>query len=207
MKRLLKTLTILATVASGAVLFQNAAKAQPGPGQTGFWCHTQAGQYPTTMYQSANGEWEPWIRWASHHFTGSGYDPLTRCREVSGRMETYRRNRQLYYITAGRMNGENVICTASQVNGRCENLIYTLRPGADVIQTLQTFMAWREGQAATPSLCESGQVPYINVGDRLYNDNAPATTSAPTPQTAPAPAAVPAPAPRPSSNGGGMRDL
>ncbi|PPT05903.1 hypothetical protein CKA32_003931 [Geitlerinema sp. FC II] len=111
------------------------------------------------------------------------------------------------YITAGRMNGENVICTASQVNGRCENLIYTLRPGADVIQTLQTLMAWREGQAATPSQRESGQVPYINVGDRLYNDNAPATTSAPTPQTAPEPAAIPAPAPRPSSNGGGMRDL
>ncbi len=38
MKRLLKTLTILATVASGAALFQNAAKAQPAPGQSGFFC-------------------------------------------------------------------------------------------------------------------------------------------------------------------------
>ncbi|HBQ98062.1 MAG: hypothetical protein J7524_15590 [Roseofilum sp. Belize BBD 4] len=57
-----------------------------------------------------------------------------------------------------------VICTASQVNGRCEHLIYTLKAGQDPIATLYNFLAWREGQAATPSLFESSQpsAPYID---------------------------------------------
>jgi hypothetical protein len=128
---------------------------------------------------------------------------------VSDRLETYRRNRQLQFITVGRMNNQNVICSASQENVPCENLIYTLKAGQDPIATLYNFLAWREGQAATPSLFESSQpsVPYIDVRDRLGDDSAPAAP-VPQPSTPVAPPASRQPvAPPPSNNSGGMREL
>jgi Circadian oscillating protein COP23 len=124
--------------------------------------------------------------------------PQQRCEEVSGRLETYRRNGQLKFITVGRMNNQNVICTASQINGRCEGLIYTLKPSQDAIRTLNNFLAWREGQAGAPSLSESRQVPYIDVSSRLDDGNAPAS---------PAPNNTQPAAPQPAQNQGGMRDL
>ncbi len=175
----------LALLLAGAIA--QRAEAQPGPGQRGFWCHTARNQPPTTMYQNSEGQREPWIRWVSDHFGGSGYDPLTRCREVSSRLETYRLNHQLNYVTVGRMNNQNVICTASENNGRCEGLIFTLRPNTDPIQTLYNFMAWREGQAATPSLYESGAVPYIYVGDRIEQGDSTPETVQPEPEPSAAP--------------------
>jgi hypothetical protein len=86
---------------------------------------------------------------------------------VSGRLEKYRSNEQLKYITVGIMNGQKVVCTASQVNGRCEDLIYTLKPNQDAVQTLNNLLSWREGQAGAPSLYESGEIPYIDVSERL----------------------------------------
>lgn len=136
----------------------------------GFSCDTSSGS-PTTIYQNSQGGREPWIHWNSDAFADSGYDPLTRCQQVSSRFETYRQNRQLKYITVGIMNEQNVICTASNVNGRCEGLLFTLKPEQDPIATLYKLLAWREGQAGVPSLSESGAAPYIDVSDRLEYNN------------------------------------
>jgi len=162
---------IAGTVITGTILgISDGSNAQPAPSQSGFWCDTSSGT-PSTLYRNLQGGVEPWIRWTSNTFAASGWDPLTRCQEVSARLETYRRQKRLNYITIGRMNNLNVICTASQVNGRCEGLIYTLKPGQDPIQTLNNFLAWREGQAGTPSLYESTgqrqQRRYIDVRARL----------------------------------------
>ncbi|MBE9146888.1 COP23 domain-containing protein [Planktothrix mougeotii] len=151
------------------------ALSQPAPGQRGFFCDTSTGT-PTTVYQNSQGSREPWIKWESDAFSGAGYDPLRRCTEVSGRLETYRQNKQLKYITAGMMNSQQVICTASQVNGRCEGLIFTLKPNQDAVTTLNKLLAWREGQAGTPSLSESGNIPYIDVSGRLENESHSLTT-------------------------------
>jgi hypothetical protein len=157
----------------GAIAFN----AIPGRTQAaGFTCDNSSGS-PTTVYYNRQGGQEPWIRWVSNSFAGAGYDPLTRCREVSNRLETYRSNKQLKYITVGMMNRQPVVCTASQVNGRCEGLIFTLKRGQDAVRTLNNLLAWREGQAATPSLRESGAVPYIDVSARLQDDGNAATTS------------------------------
>lgn len=220
MKRLLKTLMVLATVASGATLLPTAAKAQPAPGQSGFFCDLSRAQYnyPVTYYQNRQGAREPWIIWRSQNFTSSGYDPATRCQQVSGRLEGYRRDRVLNKITVGIMNRQRVICTASPTNGRCAGLIYTLRPGTDAVRTLNTFLAWREGQASTPSLLESSarQRPVIDVGSRMAAFEAqggpaqanpttrPAPVSRPAARPAPAPAAQPAPAPQGND---GLREL
>lgn len=215
MKRLLKTLTAIAAIVGGTALFQTSSRAQPAPGQSGFFCdlsYTYA-NYPVTFYQSSAGNREPWIMWAFEGFSDAGYDPATRCQQVSGRLETYRRNRELNLITVGTMNGQRVICTASPTNGRCDQLIYTLKPGADAIATLNNFLAWREGQASTPSLFESsaGQRPVIDVGSHIEAFEAQGAPAAADPAPAPAavdPAPAPVPAPAPQNNGGGgLRDL
>ena len=112
----------------------------PATEQTGFWCDDTTVE---TKYQRPDGQVQVWIRWQSTAFQRSGYSPLRRCQEVSSRLENYRRNRQLNFITVGRMNGQNVICTATE-SGSCTNLIYTLRPDErDPMGALQAFLAWR----------------------------------------------------------------
>lgn len=144
--------------------------ARPAADQRGFWCETSS-EKPVTMYQNGLGQTEPWIEWVSDYFSSSGWDPVTRCQEVSARLETYRRNRQLKFITIGTMNNQNVICTASQVGGACQGLIYTLKPKQDPETTLYNFLAWREGQTGKPSLSESPlDHLYIDVTERLGED-------------------------------------
>ncbi|MEZ2233348.1 COP23 domain-containing protein [Microcoleus sp.] len=140
--------------------------SQPIQGEGRFWCSTSNSQ-PVTVYQNPQGAIEPWIEWTSDYFSGSGYDPETRCQLVSQRLETYRRNQQLKYITVGVMNGQNVICTANQMNGICQNLIYTLKPGQDPIGSLYNLLAWRQGQVGMPSLDEASIIPYIDVRKKL----------------------------------------
>ncbi|MEM8674845.1 MAG: COP23 domain-containing protein [Cyanobacteria bacterium P01_G01_bin.67] len=139
----------------------------PGITQSGFRCDT-SGDVPTTMYQSSQGNPEPWIQWVSDHFTGSGWSPDSRCQEVSARLETYRKNKQLRYVTLGTVNNQSVICVASQDQGPCEGIIYTLKPGQDGIQALNNLFAWRKGEEGLQSNYESvTAIPYIDVGARL----------------------------------------
>lgn len=148
----------------------HARPSQPTQGEGRFWCSISNGQ-PVTVYQNPQGAIEPWIEWTSDYFSGSGYDPETRCQLVSQRLETYRRNQQLKYITVGVMNGQNVICTANQINGLCQNLIYTLKPGQDPIGSLYNLLAWRQGQVGMPSADESSKIPYIDVSQKLRPNN------------------------------------
>ncbi|MGL5065843.1 MAG: COP23 domain-containing protein, partial [Microcoleus sp.] len=96
MKQQLLTKVLAATVIalSNATLAVVPSQAQPLPRQTGFWCRTSTG-LPATVYQNPQGAVEPWIEWTSDYFSGSGYNPITRCQLVSQRLETYRRNREL----------------------------------------------------------------------------------------------------------------
>ncbi|MEJ1933833.1 COP23 domain-containing protein, partial [Nostoc sp. NIES-2111] len=164
-----------------------ASLQQPGRAEytKGFYCDTSTGQ-PVTVYRNASGGLEPWIRWTSEFFKKSGYNSVDRCLEVSGRLETYRQQKSLRFITVGIINRQRVVCTASQVNGRCEGLIFTLKPGQDAVKTLVNLLAWREGQAGTPSLYESGEIPYIDVSSRIDSNTTPVVSpnnSQPTPQS------------------------
>ncbi len=201
-------ITLASLTLSSLILSTQASPAQPGPGQRGFWCGNNNGA-PATLYQNSEGGRELWINWRSNAFTEAGFDPLTRCQQVSTRLENYRQARSLRYVTVGIMNGQRVMCTASQVNGRCENLIYTLRPGQDAVRTLHNFLALREGQAGVPALNESGSIPYIDVGSILDADEARASAR-PTANPLPAPSQTYQPTnptnPQPVSTGG-MRDL
>ncbi|MEL6494470.1 MAG: COP23 domain-containing protein [Cyanobacteria bacterium J06623_7] len=135
--------------------------------RSGFSCDT-TGENPTTIYQSSQGAPEPWIQWVSDHFSGSGWNPDARCKEVSSRLETYRKNKLLKYVTLGTVNNQSVICVATQDQGPCEGIIYTLKPGQDGIKAINNLFAWRKGEQGLQSNYESvTAIPYIEVGTRL----------------------------------------
>ena len=153
-------------ILSNISISRASRQSQPNLGQGGFVCDTSTGE-PVNVYQNPQGFREPWIRWNSNFFSSSGYDPLTRCQQVSQRLENYNRNRQLNYVTVGVVNNQKVICTTSRVNGPCEGLIYTLRRDQDPAPALSSFFVWLANQKARPSLFESSTAIYINVGERL----------------------------------------
>jgi hypothetical protein len=161
----LKPLTTV-VVASVITLGASVGISQPSQArhEAGFYCDT-SGNKPVTVYQNHEGITEPWIRWTSNYFRNAGYDPLTRCQDVSQRLETYHRNRQLRFVTTGRMNGQNVICTANKFNGDCENLILTLKPSENPTEALKNLFAWYSGGSHS----ENGRnrTPYIDVSGRL----------------------------------------
>jgi V8-like Glu-specific endopeptidase len=156
-------------ILSNISMSRASSQSQPNLGQGGFVCDTSTGE-PVTVYQNPQGFREPWIRWNSNFFSSSGYDPLTRCQQVTQRLENYKRNRQLNYVTVGVVNNQKVICTSSRVNGPCEGLIYTLRHDQDPAPALSSFFVWLANQKARPSLFESSTAIYINVGERLGLD-------------------------------------
>ncbi|MEH1795644.1 MULTISPECIES: COP23 domain-containing protein [unclassified Nostoc] len=149
-------------VAGGIALSATATINQPSQAESrrGFYCDT-SGNKPVTVYTNPRGVSEPWIRWTSNYFKDAGYNKLTRCQDVSQRLENYRRNRDLRFITVGKMNGQNVICTANQVNGRCEKLILTLKPNEDGVQALNNLLAWHQ------PLSKSNRTPYVDLREHL----------------------------------------
>lgn len=206
--------TLLATTGaialSSLILGKEPAQSQAA---TAFYCGTNAEGLPTTIYRNSEGRTEPWIVWGSNFFADAGFNNQERCQQVSARLETYRRDRQLSYITVGRMNGEDVVCTASPVNGRCDKLIFTLKPGQNSLRTLINLLAWREGQAGAPSLFEStgssSSVPTTIIGGNTVIDvrgrvEAEAVSS---PAAAPAPVNVQPVMPQPNRNPGSLREL
>ncbi|NEO30695.1 MAG: hypothetical protein F6K36_09735 [Symploca sp. SIO3C6] len=166
-----------------------AATGSSGTG--GFFCDTSSG-IPETRYQNSSGSSEVWIRWSSNFFSTSGYDPLSRCQAVSGRLENYRRNGKLNYMGVGQMNGQNIICTAIKP-GNCLGLVYTLKPQQSPLETLQQFMQHRVGVVGTAPLYESEdgeeETPFVDVRPFLEGNTntAPALVSPNQNNTAPSP--------------------
>ena len=160
--------TIMA-IASGTIvlLFSPLTQAQA---QKGFVCDNSSA-VPTTMYYNGQGDSEPWIKWVSEHFSEAKWTPQARCQTVSQRLEQYRQEGRLKYVTLGIENEQQIICVASKDNGPCEGIIYTLKPGQDGIAALNNLFAWGSGQQNLESNYESSGVPYINVGARLSQES------------------------------------
>lgn len=163
------SLTVLAiTTMVTAFGLTNSVEAQSA---RGFKCDTDSA-IPTTMYQDSQGSKEPWIKWISEHFSDSNWTPMARCQTVSQRLEEYRVDGKLKYVTLGMENNQQIICVASYDNGPCEGIVYTLRPGQDGIAALNNLFAWGSGQENLESNYESAEIPYINVGAKLkQSDN------------------------------------
>ncbi|MEH2054311.1 COP23 domain-containing protein [Nostoc sp.] len=137
-----------------------------------FSCDTSSSALPATKATNiATGASLSVVRWYSEYFTGSGYDPVTRCQQVSARFQQAHNNGSLDYITAGVVNGMPVICAASP-GGSCNtsNLLFTLKRGVNAAETLQRLFDVRDG--AGPALYESKGRTYVNLTQKLAPLNA-----------------------------------
>ena len=137
-----KSLVMASLLTGFALVGSLLAPAQAGTTARGFVCGSTQGA-PSTNAVKPDGGQVPVIRWTSNTFTSAGWSPQRRCEEVSKRFDTYFKQGRLRYITTGRMNSLPVICTATRHAGRCDGLLYTLKPGQNATATL--LICWRSG--------------------------------------------------------------
>jgi Circadian oscillating protein COP23 len=91
---------------------------------------------PTTLLWNPSGKRAliQWVKQMDSHWT-----PEKRCQEVSQRMQEANNAGTMKFITNGKINGQRVICSATEVNGDCKNLLMTLRPGDNSLKFINEF--------------------------------------------------------------------
>jgi Circadian oscillating protein COP23 len=129
-----------------------------------FFCGSDGYDTPTT-YVRSGGQSLPLIHWVSHYFSGSGYDPLTRCEQVSERFNRFYQDGRLNFITTGFVNRQPVVCVSGHIGGPCTDVLFTLKPGEDASQAIQQLFDVRIGESGP--LYESGSRLYIDLNERL----------------------------------------
>jgi hypothetical protein len=200
------SLAIAGVIALGTAPFvQPSANAQDRV----FVCGVSSNGIPTTYANTPRGQVVV-VRWVSQYFSGSGYNPMTRCQEVSSRFERHRLAGNLDFITAGYLNGQPAICAGAS-NPPCtsEKLLFTLKPGSNAAARIQQLFNIRSGASSTPlyenTRRSAGESATVNMNEFLKNAPVEASAQSPQPttpdQSAPVTPSQSAPA-RPS--GGGM---
>jgi Circadian oscillating protein COP23 len=128
---------------------------------TSFICGTSNGK-PATVARTKKGD-VPIVVWSSEEFSSSGFNPQTRCQQVSARFQSLYRSGQLKYITAGTINKLPVVCATKQLKGACDrqNLLYTLKPNSDASLAIKKLTAIRN-RATSIVIEESGKPPSTN---------------------------------------------
>ena len=121
---------------------------------------------PTTVANMASGKKVSVIRWVSNTFSNSGWSPSARCNKVSQRFTELNQKGTLRYLTTGRVNGQNVICAAIRKGDRCNDLLFTLKPGQNPTATLHRLFNVQRKANAGP-LNETGDRGYVNVNTLL----------------------------------------
>lgn len=124
-----------------------------------FSCSNDQDGTPTTFVQTPKGSF-PVIRWVSDYFTANGYDPATRCRQVSDKFQQYADNGTLNYITTGIVNQQPVVCVSSTKGGACQGVLFTLKSDESASRTIQQLFDIRAGASG----------PLYESGDRIYFD-------------------------------------
>jgi len=129
--------------------------------QVSFSCG-QDGSTPSTIAKIKDQNEVVVILWSSTVFAEAGYDPQTRCKQVSERFEKYQKAKALIYVTAGKINGQPVLCVTSKEEGVCGEgipvdteggLLYTLKPGSDakaILEELATAIKSQDKASQKP---------------------------------------------------------
>lgn len=135
--RTLVSILTTSFVALGATLtFQQPTRA----GDTVFFCAVSpATNLPTTYASKPSTDKfaKPVIRWYSDYFSSAGYTPWTRCQEVTGRFQKAYDRGLLSNVTTGYVNGLPVVCASSGSGCNSDNLLFTLKKGADAAAAVQ----------------------------------------------------------------------
>jgi hypothetical protein len=174
LKSVAKCLLGAAIALSGTTLFSQPSNACPIgepciPEQHAFddrnifFCDQRHGS-PTTAVRTPGGVM-PVIRWVSHYFLPSGYNPQTRCQDVSARFQTYYNNGMLNYITTGIVNRQPVVCVTDSTGGPCQGVLFTLKPHQNASKVIEKLFDIRAG--ASGPLYESSSRVYFDMNQYL----------------------------------------
>ena len=192
LQTLTKTLTIALIGVGAALTLQSPSQAQ-----TIFECLVpMTGPYigvPTTYAKVGPNEYKAVIRWVSRYFSGSGYTPMQRCQEVTGRFNAlYARPSGIDIITTGYLNGLPVIYSPSDGRERANsaNLLFTLKRGENATQKIAQLFDIRAGASSSPlfeSSSDSATVYFKKFLESVPVETNPATgsSSSPAPGTSP----------------------
>lgn len=133
-----------------------------------FQCRQQGNYYTIAIDQNGKLS-DPVIVWTTEEFSGAGYTPERRCREVTGRLnELLEQNNDSLsglYLTAGRVNGQTVLCSVNNTRYGCNsnNMLFTLsgnnaRNPNRVLQSLAD-----DSQSSGNLIQESGGQVYVDL--------------------------------------------
>jgi hypothetical protein len=150
-----KIMAIVLCSTLGVISLGKPSQAQYQPQRNIYTCLERNGK-STTVVDTRRGRIEL-IVWQSNFFQGSGWDPQSRCEEVSSRFQQFSDTGELRYVTTGKINGYNVICVADSERPQqniCQNngLLITLEPNDNPEQVkneLFDVAARIRGQAIT----------------------------------------------------------
>lgn len=185
--KFLKIFVAIAPVAiASSGLFLNLpsqAGTRPAANKPGFWCDT-SGTYPITKYQNKTNVQQLWIGWTSTLLSASGYNPVSRCEQVSRRFEQYRSAGKLAIITTGTINNQPVICNGN-APGQCNGLLYTLKPGESATEAINSIRNLAQNKAGAQIRYESeddtfeSDIPYVDVRGLIEQGDAPSAIMPP----------------------------
>jgi hypothetical protein len=130
-----------------------------------------------TIAVAGNKKTNPLITYNSSFFSGSGFTPERRCREISERLETAvaKNGGKLkgLLLTVGEVNGLNVICYVNNNQSACtkRNVLMTLLPGNNPGETLATFLNVVAEPFSSPNPVRiSESRTYIPFGDSVERE-------------------------------------
>jgi hypothetical protein len=152
-----------------------------------FFCGKDGDGTPITAFSHPSRGDVIIIRWESNYFKEKGFDPQSRCQEVSLKFQQYRDQSKLQYITTGRKNGYNIICVAEGdrlpcLNDKDQGQLWTLKPESNPNEVLAALKDRRAGgdqpldmmsppesnpNEVLPALKESQPIPESNPNEVL----------------------------------------
>lgn len=102
------------------------------------------------------------------------WSPEKRCEQVSTQMNQAFQADNVKFLTNGKMNGQNVICTATEVRGDCQNLLMTLRSEDKPLLFLDELRNTLNGKSSEPNIHTSDGVQmYFKIDLQAMWKNAP----------------------------------
>jgi uncharacterized membrane protein len=132
---LLTSLLALGVLVLAAVTATN--QSSPAQSTTIYSCNTTRNNIPTTVAYT-EGKQISLIRWEKEG--NSKYTAEDRCRIVSARFQKAYEKGVLKFITGGVMNGERVVCAASDYGAPCSQLLFTLEGNEDADAIIERLM-------------------------------------------------------------------
>jgi hypothetical protein len=189
-------LSILTKVLTAGVLSLDTFGAfnQPSQAQsTTFVCGVSQGK-PATLALTPRGS-IPVIVWVSEYFSRAGFDPQTRCEDVSNRFQNFYSQGALNFITAGIVNGQQVVCATGASGGACNNsnVLFTLKPRESAARVIQRLNEVRGGASGPLYESTRGRSNSNSVNMNDFLNSAPVDAEASTNRTQPSNPVNPAP--------------